>query len=139
MLLPPSSLGTGRARRRSTYRLADYSWLNQMPPRVLIAKIIDMPILSAGTSDPELEKLVSEGLDEFNAAALASDDETPLSIRATADNGTLIGGITGFTWAAAAASCPSGCPRSIGARASAANCWPQSKARFADAAATGSS
>jgi ribosomal protein S18 acetylase RimI-like enzyme len=60
--------------------------------------MVDMPTLSAGTSDPELEKLVSEGLDEFNAAALASDDETPLSVRATADDGTLIGGITGFTW-----------------------------------------
>src|SRR3954467_9795835 len=69
-----------------------------MPPRASIARMVDMATLSAGTSDPELEKLVSEGLDEFNAAALASDDETPLSVRATVADGTLIGGITGFTW-----------------------------------------
>ncbi|WP_198028946.1 GNAT family N-acetyltransferase [Actinoplanes sp. N902-109] len=57
-----------------------------------------MPVFSAGTSDPDLEKLVSEGLAAFNAAVLPSDDETPLSVRATAEDGTLIGGVTGFTW-----------------------------------------
>ena len=51
-----------------------------------------------GQDDPELEKRLSGELDALNHSAIASDDETPFSIRATAADGALLGGITGWTW-----------------------------------------
>ncbi|WP_033337544.1 GNAT family N-acetyltransferase [Catenuloplanes japonicus] len=48
--------------------------------------------------DPELEKRLSDELDAINEAAVAADDHRNLAIRLTADDGTLIGGITGYTW-----------------------------------------
>jgi GNAT superfamily N-acetyltransferase len=57
-----------------------------------------MTTLTVGTSDPELEKRLSAELDAFNATAIGSDDETPLSVRLTDDTGALVGGLTGWTW-----------------------------------------
>ena len=57
-----------------------------------------MTILLLGQSDSELEKLLSDELDAINHAAITSNDETPFSIRATGEDGTLRGGITGWTW-----------------------------------------
>ncbi|BCB76696.1 hypothetical protein GCM10022251_50330 [Phytohabitans flavus] len=57
-----------------------------------------MTTLEVGLGDPELEKVLSDELDAINNAAIASDDETPFSIRAIGDNGALLGGITGWTW-----------------------------------------
>jgi ribosomal protein S18 acetylase RimI-like enzyme len=54
--------------------------------------------LLVGQGDPELERLLSDELDAVNHAAIASDDETPFSIRATGADGALVGGITGWTW-----------------------------------------
>ncbi|MFF3857313.1 GNAT family N-acetyltransferase [Micromonospora sp. NPDC002575] len=47
---------------------------------------------------PPLEKLLSDELDAINHAATASNDETPFSIRATAEDGVLLGGLAGWTW-----------------------------------------
>ncbi|MEU8234245.1 GNAT family N-acetyltransferase [Actinoplanes sp. NPDC048967] len=57
-----------------------------------------MTELLVGQDDPELEKRLSDELDAINHAAIASDDERPFSIRVTAADGALIGGITGWTW-----------------------------------------
>lgn len=57
-----------------------------------------MTELLIGQGDPELERLLSDELDAVNHAAIASDDETPFSIRATGADGALVGGITGWTW-----------------------------------------
>ena len=57
-----------------------------------------MTMLLVGQDDPELEKFLSDELDAINHAAIASDDETPFSIRATSEDGALLGGITGWTW-----------------------------------------
>ncbi|WP_198170981.1 GNAT family N-acetyltransferase [Actinoplanes awajinensis] len=57
-----------------------------------------MTTISTGQGDPELQQLLSDELDRLNRAAITSDDETPLSIRATDATGTLIGGLTGYTW-----------------------------------------
>ncbi|MEV0397165.1 hypothetical protein [Polymorphospora rubra] len=37
-------------------------------------------------------------MDAINNAAVASDDQTPLSIRLVDDDGVLQGGLTGWTW-----------------------------------------
>ncbi|GAA2706878.1 hypothetical protein [Actinoplanes palleronii] len=47
-----------------------------------------MITMSAGQGDPELQRLLSDALDRLNRAAVTSDDETPLSIRATDESGT---------------------------------------------------
>jgi len=57
-----------------------------------------MTTFLVGQDDPELEKRLSDELDAINHAAIASDDETPFSIRVTAADGALVGGITGWTW-----------------------------------------
>ncbi|MEV7228664.1 GNAT family N-acetyltransferase [Polymorphospora sp. NPDC051019] len=57
-----------------------------------------MAELAFGTEDPELEKRLSDELDAINNAAVASDDQTPLSIRLLDDDGVLQGGLTGWTW-----------------------------------------
>ncbi|WP_405115911.1 GNAT family N-acetyltransferase [Micromonospora sp. NBC_01405] len=57
-----------------------------------------MTTLLTGQDDPELERRLSDELDAINRSSIASDDETPFSIRATDDAGTLLGGITGWTW-----------------------------------------
>ncbi|GIE88541.1 GNAT family N-acetyltransferase [Actinoplanes regularis] len=54
--------------------------------------------MSTGRDDPGLRQLLSDELDRINEAAIASDDETQLSIRALGDDGALIGGIVGYTW-----------------------------------------
>jgi GNAT superfamily N-acetyltransferase len=57
-----------------------------------------MTTLRVGQGDVELESRLSDELDAINRSAIASDDETPLSIRVTDDAGHLVGGITGWTW-----------------------------------------
>ncbi|MFI5490905.1 GNAT family N-acetyltransferase [Actinoplanes sp. NPDC051859] len=57
-----------------------------------------MTIAPVGTDDPELEKRLSDELDKINSAAIDADDELPFSIRATDEDGALVGGITGYTW-----------------------------------------
>ena len=59
---------------------------------------VGMTVLLVGQDDAELEKLLSDELDAINRAAIASDDETPFSIRATTEDGALLGGVTGWTW-----------------------------------------
>ncbi|MGW1058810.1 GNAT family N-acetyltransferase [Micromonospora rubida] len=57
-----------------------------------------MTMLLIGQGDPELESRLSDELDAINQSAIASDDETPFSIRLTDDSGVILGGITGWTW-----------------------------------------
>jgi ribosomal protein S18 acetylase RimI-like enzyme len=54
--------------------------------------------LSLSGEDRELQRRLSDELDAINNAAITSDDETPLSVRLTDDDGALLGGITGWTW-----------------------------------------
>ncbi|GAB7051661.1 GNAT family N-acetyltransferase [Catenuloplanes indicus] len=55
-------------------------------------------MLSLGDDDPDLEKRLSDELDAINDAAVGADDHRNLAIRLTGDDGTLIGGLTGYTW-----------------------------------------
>ncbi|MDP9795349.1 GNAT superfamily N-acetyltransferase [Catenuloplanes nepalensis] len=54
--------------------------------------------LNLSDDDPDLEKRLSDELDAINDAAVAATDHRNLAIRLTDDDGTLIGGITGYTW-----------------------------------------
>ena len=55
-------------------------------------------MLDMRDDDPDLEKRLSDELDAINDAAVGADDHRNLAIRLTGDDGTLIGGITGYTW-----------------------------------------
>ena len=55
-------------------------------------------MLSLRDDDPDLEKRLSDELDAINDAAVGATDHRGLAIRLTDDAGTLIGGITGYTW-----------------------------------------
>ncbi|GAA2485955.1 GNAT family N-acetyltransferase [Winogradskya humida] len=56
-----------------------------------------MTTLTLGRDDFALQQRLSDELDALNNAALTSDDEAALSVRLTADDGTLLGGLTGWT------------------------------------------
>ncbi|GAB7038546.1 MULTISPECIES: GNAT family N-acetyltransferase [Catenuloplanes] len=55
-------------------------------------------MLDLRDDDPDLEKRLSDELDAINEAAVGADDHRNLAIRLTDDDGTLIGGLTGYTW-----------------------------------------
>ena len=59
------------------------------------------PTLTAGSADPELSQALSDGLDAYNfpATGTTAADQTSLSIKVVDADGTLIGGLTGWTWA----------------------------------------
>jgi GNAT superfamily N-acetyltransferase len=55
-------------------------------------------MLSLNDDDPDLEKRLSEELDAINEGAIGGVYHRSLAIRLTDEDGTLIGGITGYTW-----------------------------------------
>ncbi|GAA4909635.1 GNAT family N-acetyltransferase [Streptomyces coeruleoprunus] len=54
--------------------------------------------LTTGGEDKELADLLDEALTAFNARATGADDGDEMAIRATDDDGAVIGGLTGWTW-----------------------------------------
>ena len=54
--------------------------------------------LHVGGEDPELAARIDRELTAFNAAATGADDEAGLSVRAVDADGTLVAGLTGWTW-----------------------------------------
>lgn len=59
------------------------------------------PTLSVGGPDDELSARLTKELTAFNAAATGADDEADLSVQVTDGDGELVGGLTGWTRAAA--------------------------------------
>ncbi|CAL9291277.1 GNAT family N-acetyltransferase [Streptomyces rochei] len=52
-----------------------------------------------GGADDDLEKRLDDELTAFNTAAADGARTEPLTVRVTDEAGTLIGGLTGWTWA----------------------------------------
>jgi ribosomal protein S18 acetylase RimI-like enzyme len=61
----------------------------------------DAAALSIGDRDPDLAEILDRGLDEYNFAATGTSkaDQDSFSIKASAPNGEVIGGLTAWTWA----------------------------------------
>ena len=57
--------------------------------------------LSVGHRDAELNEQLSRGLDEFNFAATGTtaQDQTSLTVKVVDEDGELVGGLAGWTWA----------------------------------------
>ncbi|MFE0809761.1 GNAT family N-acetyltransferase [Streptomyces sp. NPDC058794] len=54
--------------------------------------------LHVGGADDDLEKRLDDELTAFNTAAADGARTEPLTVRVTDDDGTLVGGLTGWTW-----------------------------------------
>jgi ribosomal protein S18 acetylase RimI-like enzyme len=57
--------------------------------------------LTVGDRDPELAEVLDKGLDEYNFAATGTtkEDQSGFSVKVTAEDGEIVGGLTGWTWA----------------------------------------
>lgn len=54
--------------------------------------------VTVGAADPDLDKRLSEELDAEKYSAITSADKAGLSVRLHDERGTLVGGLTGWTW-----------------------------------------
>jgi hypothetical protein len=86
-----------------------------------------------------LEKLLSDELDALNRAAIASDDETLLSVRVISDDGVIVGGITGWTWGGCGGITSLWLKPELRGRGLGDSCWPLPRTRSDGVAAIGSS
>ncbi|MBZ6472347.1 GNAT family N-acetyltransferase [Streptomyces griseocarneus] len=59
---------------------------------------VDKPLLTVGGNDAELTERLESELDAFNDAATGGVAHDEFSVRATGDDGELIGGLTAWTW-----------------------------------------
>lgn len=58
--------------------------------------------ITVGEKDDELSARLDEGLTAFNNAAVGVHEERSLSVRVTDPDGTLVAGLTGWTWGTSA-------------------------------------
>jgi len=95
--------------------------------------------LLVGDADTELKAVLSAGLEAYNTAAIDAGEQSELSVKVVAEDGSVVAGLAGWTWGTCAGISLVWVRRTHDGKVGAANCSPPRSGSLGSAAASRSS